>query len=363
MKIGIATQSLLWNYGGVIQNYALHKVLIRFGHEPITIDYIGHKNLFGHIKSALKTLLLYPFPSKRRGALSFRNKRLNPIIDSFIRQYIKTTKQVDHYCPSLIDAYKLEALITGSDQVWRPCYNPYLKDLYLDFAKNKNVLRIAYAASFGTSEKEYTDQEINDCFSAAKMLSAVSVREGSGINLCWEYFNVEAQEVLDPTLLLTADDYQELTKDIQTAKGKYIGVYVLDKSPYISEIVSKISQEKKIPTVYRATENTPGMSPKKWISLFRDAEFIITDSFHGTIFSIIFQKPFLSICNMYRGGDRFISLLEPLGLMQRLISYNQQDIESRYSDDIDWQTVTDKLCEKRISSLKFIKSSLDKRRS
>lgn len=360
MKVGIITQPLKGNYGGILQNYALQKILVRMGHEPITIDFLWSRNLFAYLKSTLKSLLLFPFPNKRRAFIKLHDKRSNPDIDSFVRKHIKTTKQVYRYKPSVINRYNLDALITGSDQVWRPKYNPYLKDMYLNFAKNKNILKFAYGASFGTSDKEYTDEEISECIGAVRKLSSVSVRESSGVSLCSDYYSIEAQEVLDPTLLLTVNDYYELSENIPKTNEKYIGVYVLDKNPYILKIINNICHQIGIDNIISTTENTHGISPEKWLALFRDAEFIVTDSFHGTVFSIIFQKPFISIYNISRGGDRFESLLKPLGLIERLVINNQPVTENLFSNTIDWYTVDSELDKRRLLSFNFIKSSFDK---
>lgn len=360
MKIGIVTQPLLGNYGGILQNYALQTILRRLGHEPITIDYFWSRSLYSYLKSTVKSLFLYPFPKKRRLFIRMYDKRLNPDIDTFVSRFITTTKTVYRYMPRLVDRYKLDVLITGSDQVWRPIYNPHLPDMFLDFSKNKKVSKIAYAASFGTSAREYSDKNIADCIDAAKRLSAVSVRESSGVELCRDYFDIEAKTVLDPTLLLTKDDYIDLTEDISAIKEKYVGVYVLDENPDIDELISKVCREKGIRRVIKYKEDENKVSPKEWIALFRDAEFIVTDSFHGTVFSIIFQKAFVSISNSSRGADRFLSLLKPLGLMNRLVINGQKGIEGPIFGTIDWKKVNNDLYERRIASIKFIKSSLDK---
>lgn len=360
MKVGIVTQPLWGNYGGLLQNYALQTILRRLGHDPITIDYIWHSKWYRYPLSLLKTIALSPFPSRRRKIAKWHPVRENKLIDRFVNEHISKTDYIYHYKPSLVSKLGLEAVITGSDQVWRPMYNPDLKDLYLDFVKDERIPKIAYAASFGTSEHEYTSDNIKACLIAAKRLNAVSVREASGIQLCNDYFGIDAVEVLDPTLLLSADDYCELTADRPRSKESYLGTYVLDRKPESDILLEKISRLTGLPNIRQITENDKDFAPKDWVAMIRDADFVVTDSFHATVFSIIFKKSFITLCNHSRGADRFISLLKPLRLMDRLIDSNCKEIEKAASQNIDWNKVYDSLDCRRDFAIDFLKSSLSK---
>lgn len=359
-KIGIVTQPLWGNYGGLLQNYALQTVLRRLGHEPVTIDYIRHHKWYRYPFSILKTLLLFPFSSRRRKFAKWHPIRENKLIESFVDEHISKTDYIYRYGQSLVRKLDLDAVITGSDQVWRPIYNPDLKDLYLDFIKDEGIPKIAYAASFGTSEHEYTSKNIQTCSEAAKSLDAVSVREESGIKLCRDYFGIEAVQVLDPTLLLTADDYCELAADRPLSKESYVGTYILDRKYEYDNLLRKISHLTGLTSIRHIIENDKDFAPQDWIALIRDASFVVTDSFHATVFSIIFQKPFMTFCNHSRGADRFISLLKPLGLMDHLIDSDCKEFEKIATQTIDWERVSHQLDEQREHSINFLKDSLSK---
>lgn len=359
-KVGIVTQPLWGNYGGLLQNYALQTVLRRLGHEPITIDYIWSQKWYRYLLSNLKSFTLYPFPSRRRKFDKWHPVRENELIDRFVNEHISKTAYVYRYKSTIVSKWHLDAIITGSDQVWRPIYNQDLKDLYLDFAKDEDIPKIAYAASFGTSEYEYTPKNINACLKATKRLDAVSVREASGIKLCKKYFGIDAVEVLDPTLLLTIDDYCELAADRPRSTDSYLDIYILDRTPENDNILREISYLTGLKNIRQITENDKDFAPQDWIAMIRDASFVVTDSFHGTVFSIIFRKPFITICNRDRGADRFISLLKPLGLMDRLVYSKSNELEIIATKDIGWENVYRRLDERREHSVNFLKNSLPK---
>lgn len=361
-KVGIVTQPLLGNYGGILQNYALQTVLRRLGHEPVTIDYISPTKWYRYLLSTLKTIVLYPFPSRRRNFVKWEwcPVRENILIDKFINEHISKTGYVYRYNSKLISKLGISAVIVGSDQIWRPKYNPDLKDLYLDFLKKKKITKIAYAASFGTSELEYTPKNIRTCSEAAKQLDAVSVREMSGINLCRDYFGIDAVEVLDPTLLLTADDYCELAADRHRSKDSYLGVYILDRKPETDSLLKEIKRLSGLTNIRLITENDKDSAPQDWIAMIRDAGFVVTDSFHATVFSIIFRKDFITLCNRDRGADRFTSLLNPLGLMDRLVDRDCKELKIIAAQKIDWEKVSDQLGEQREHSINFLKNNLPK---
>ena len=359
-KVGIVTQPLWGNYGGLLQNYALQTILRRLGHEPVTIDYVWHPKWYRYPLSLLKTIVFFPFPLRRRKFPKWHPIRTNVWIDSFVNEYISKTDYFYHYKPALVNKLGLDAVITGSDQVWRPMYNPDLKNLYLDFVKDERIPKIAYAASFGTSEREYTRKDIKACFKAAKKLEAVSVREASGIQLCRDYFGIEAVAVLDPTLLLTADDYRELAADRLQSRVSYLGVYILDRKPKNDSLIQEISRLTGLTNIRQITENDKDFAPQDWIAIMRDAGFIVTDSFHATVFSIIFKKPFVTLCNRARGADRFVSLLKPLGLMERLVEHDCTDIGTLAFRGIDWDYVSDSLDKNRTFSIDFLKQNLPK---
>lgn len=361
MRIGIVTQPLLANYGGILQNYALQQVLKNLGHDPITINYSRQISLYRWLGSTIRSIFFYFSPEKRRPFArleeTFTVSRKD-FIQRFLNKNIKLTDDVKTYHTQLVNRYKLNAVITGSDQVWRPCYNLSIEDMYLRFVNQNGIKKIAYAASFGTDEWEYTDEQTASCKKYAQKLDAISVRELSAVDLCSKYLSVDAVAVLDPTLLLDKDYYEKLCEDIPKLTSETIAAYILDMNEEKQRILDVISEEhRSMKHVIIAKEDSDSISVESWLAMFRDAKYVITDSFHGIVFSIIFQKPFLCIGNSWRGMARFSSLLSRFGLEDRLIDVNKiADFEDA---PIDWQSINEVLKQEQEKSIKFLMKALN----
>lgn len=328
MKIGIVTQPLLNNYGGVLQNYALQTVLLRLGHSPITIDYIPpRKSLWKHLASCVKNAIRC-FWGKES---SFKMKRdtfeRNAFFSDFVKERICKTRVLHEYNLKKIDD-DIEAFVVGSDQVWRPRYNgKNIKEMFLDFCKHSgNVKRIAYAASFGVDCWEFSSKLTKKCALLAKKFNAISVREESGVKLCRDYLGVDATWVLDPTLLLNKEDYCELCKGVPERKN-VLAAYVLNMTDPIFAWCKKIAKERGLDVVLLGSDSDATMTVSEWLALFRDASYVVTDSFHGTVFSIIFDKEFKCMCNQSRGSARVDSLLK---------LYDLGKIVDARNESLDW---------------------------
>lgn len=354
MKIAILTQPLHTNYGGNLQNFALQKVLTDMGHEPVTIDRhhtvklrtklkLGYfKNLLMHfLKGTPKPLWKSYFSSKKEQAY------LRQDITAFIDAYITKTPRLysDKAVQAIFKENNFEAVIVGSDQCWRPMYSPNIYTYYLDFLKdNKEIKKLAYAASFGTDEWEYTEEQTARCKKLIQQFDLVTVREKSAVNLVAEKLNKDAEFVLDPTLLLSKEDYIELFVGKNLPDNKGIYTYILDDSDWKTQVVETAKETLGLPQFSnqhnKHTVNSEKIpSIESWIKGFADADFVVTDSFHGTVFSIIFNKPFLSLVNVSRGASRFESILNEFGLIDRLIGgvYKvkiENALSNNYSPDI-----------------------------
>ena len=322
MKIGILTQPLASNYGGILQNYALQQVLKRMGHEVWTVDY----NRFGWLEwadSAWRVLAHKILGHDVRLGMTPPGRRQQEApLRRFVDKYMSLTKpRTKQFERSVVEAYAFDALVVGSDQVWRPRYNYNVADCFLKFAKAMPVKRVAYAASFGTDAWEFTDVQTAECAQLAKRFDGISVREKSGVALCRKHFGVEAVHVLDPTLLLHAADYAELCKDIPKRKP-FVFAYILDESEDKRRQIKDFAARHGLDYFIKSADAAVCMTDtvELWLSYFRDAAFVITDSFHGTAFAINFNKDFYVFGNADRGNSRFDSLLGTLGLEGRLIA-------------------------------------------
>lgn len=370
MRICILTQPLQTNYGGLLQAYALQTVLKRVGHEVWTEDRRENRNnLSGVLKNNAKILLgpirkfYYPTISEK--------KVISKNTNFFIQKYINTTCPIYSSNKLLFDEYNFDAFIVGSDQVWRPMYSYGIYNYFLDFTIGKNVKRIAYAASFGTDQWEFTPEQTAVCSELAKQFDAISVREDSAIGLCRQYLNINAVQMPDPTLLLDKNDYLEIIKNDRPENSHSGGIltYILDDSEIKRGVVQKVSSKLKLnsfsvmPQAQFKDVGKKGIEKciyppvAEWLQGFADADFVVTDSFHGTVFSIIFNKPFISIANKTRGVSRFISLLKGFELEDRLI-YSEEDFKDNLLNNIDFTEINIAHKKKRAEALEFLTNAL-----
>lgn len=234
-----------------------------------------------------------------------------PLFEEFVSKNIIKTPTCRNYSMEMIREYGLEALLVGSDQTWRPIYNVNrLSDMFLHFAGNFSGKRVAYAASFGVDYWEYSEKQTSVCSSLAQLFDAVSVRETSGVALCERYLGIDAVAVLDPTLLVRKETYAELCMKVPVFKKRYLAAYVLDSAKEVDLTITEEAKKRGLPILRYSAYGQAKLTIEEWIAIFRDASFVITDSFHGTVFSIIFEKPFRCVVNERRGGVRFADLLE-----------------------------------------------------
>lgn len=353
MRIGILTQHFLRNYGGILQNWALQQVLIKLGHTPLTFEhdtcYSRRRWLMRTTKQVLQKRSLNNLPQyPYKGRIGHK-----PFIHFILKNLCSVP--VHDFTRNLEAKYGIDAYIVGSDQVWRPAFNlGRLYNMYLDFASD-SVKKIAYAASFGVSEWEYNSIQTKRCKELVQRFSAVSVREDSGVALCNKYLDISAKLVLDPTLLLNKADYESLCNSIPQAKP-FIFVYALNLNDSIIKLSQKKSEELKttIKTIQAGDKLKRDDSIEDWIASFRDAAFIVTDSFHGMVFSIIFNKPFLIIKNESGGNARYYSLLKQFGLEKRIV----ENMNNLPQEEINWEQVNKKRMILKQSSIKFLEDSL-----
>ncbi len=357
MKTGIVTHPLLTNYGGILQNFALQRVLRQLGHEPVTIDLVPEYPVYKYVRSLCKTLLLWFVPGKRRPFASYRTMAdRNAKVVDFCRKHITLTERVRRYTPDIVARYGMEAVIVGSDQVWRARYNRYpgyMEDMFLRFVKEPDVKKLAYAASFGIDEWDYSPELTERCKEHAAQFAGISVREASGVALCEKHLQVQAVHVLDPTMLLDRAEYEQVCKEVPKETSRFMAVYILDLSQSKKKIAEHMAQEKGLAVKYFSAHHNMKLTIEEWLAMFRDAEFVITDSFHGTVFSILFNKPFLTIGNPGRGMARFHSLLNMFGLQDRLYQIGQEPAKA--DKKIDWEKVNGRRVEWKVRSLEFLR--------
>lgn len=388
MEILILTQPLHTNYGGLLQAYALQQILKGMGHDVVTdrlgvvrklplwnraLRFLYHAVQFCILKNYRYYPYRYLFVSFDKESKAKRSISINT--DRFVNTHIDTIDLLTRSNESVIDAVRqFDAIVVGSDQVWRATMSD-IPTYFLSFTKAKNVKRIAYAASFGTDDlNEYSKMDMKIASESIKLFDAVSVREKSGVHLCRDYFKMDAVHVLDPTMLLSKDDYLKLIEEEDKPCSENILLtYVLDRTQEKNDIIQRVGEALHLTScengavkyfsnvVESNVSECIYPSVSRWVAGFRDAQFVVTDSFHGTVFSIIFNKPFVAILNSKRGSSRFISLLSVLGLENRLIS-TTNDLLEEHLKPIDYTEVNKILNDWRYLSISFMERHLKEAR-
>ena len=364
MKIAILTQPLYNNYGGILQNYALQTYLKRQGHETTTVNF-AHTPL----KLSVPHYLLSVGKRTLQKILGRNIRYIDPIrqdretfrVDKhqqrFIAAHIRKLDIHPPLTPEFCDRHHYDAYIVGSDQVWRPFYSPCITNFYLDFAQNSPARKIAYAASFGVDYWEAKPESTPTLAELARKFDAVSVREASGVALCRQYLNTEARHVIDPTLLLSAEDYLGLSPCPDVKESQVVS-YILDYSPAKKAICASIADRYAAPSQRIGIREDDGyQSIEYWLHAIARARFVVTDSFHGTVFSILFNRPFLAVANEKRGQTRLASLLDMFGLQARLCSENAVPFDI-LDTPIDWNDVNTRLETYRAEAGAFLEQAL-----
>lgn len=368
MKIAFIIFPIHPSHGCILQTYALQQILMREGHEVTIIDRKWDKpGLLSCVKSLAKVMI-----KRISGKEAFLKSKIDKLLMSELNQFVEAhikNRRIYYTNPRFDELKDFEAFIVGSDQTWRPKYVSDVTYYYLGFIpKDANVKRIAYAPSFGTDEWEYSSELTSYCKNLIQRFNAVSVREESGVGLCKEKYNIEAKHVLDPTMLLTKDDYLKAT-ELSSSYDNIASYYLLDRSAEKMAIVDQVCNTLGLTPQRINTETENANAPlrervapsiEKWIGGFAHSKFIIADSFHATVFAILFNKPFITIANTGRGLARFLSLLSMMGLERRLL-YSIDDLTADLiNEEIDWNSVNERLSHKRQLSIDFLHNNLNK---
>ena len=365
-KIGIITVHNNTNYGANLQAFASSAYLDKIGHDACIIDYtlpshLKHTRLFPWLKCSwdgepnksisrklkLGAALVLSAPHKYGRLKNF---------SSFRRKYIKMSEE----CKSVRDVAKLDldTVICGSDQIWNPDITEGIAPIFfgdIDAVRK----RISYAASVGKERYDASDEA--KAIELINKIDYCSVREEQTAEYLSRITGREILTVCDPVFLLDKADYEAITHK-RVIKGRYILLYSVVHNAEMSAVAKKYAEKRGLPLVEICSGKDKGAShrqissygPIEFLSAFRYADAVITNSFHGTAFSIIFEKNFYAFDNKHR-GSRITNLLNKAGLTGRLISGN---IEKEYPD-IDYDSVKDNLLGYIDGSKSFLKRALE----
>lgn len=364
MKIGILTLPLRDNYGGILQAFALQKFLKDRGHEVVLIDRQFNEKPFEYFRVVLKKLFFPNKIEKQREMEQVREK-----VSYFIDKYVSPKTEPFRSSTALnkgISKYDFDAVIVGSDQVWRADYTKEMtKDYFLDFIQGSKTIRASYAASFGKDKWDENYEFKDDITTLLQKFNAISVREDSGIEICKTVFNVDSAQHIDPTLLLSPTDYANLVKnEDEPVRKENLLIYMLDinkdKQLVIDTIAKQIdgkpfSINKPIVDQTASLEQKIYPTVTNWLKGFSDAKYVITDSFHGTIFSLLYNKPFIVYGNQSRGLTRFYSILKKVKLENRVILQNADLKSEIINQEIDWDYVNEIFKKEKIKTDSYFK--------
>lgn len=348
------------NYGSLLQYFALEKKLKNMGYAPFWLRFILPKEkltLQQTIKRIIKGYFHAIYTIRKRKTLSSFKK--------FIINYLDVSEQIYDTEEKLIDKLpNADAYITGSDQVWGGMLRPN----YLCFVPDAKV-KISYAPSFG--KQHLTEEHINTVTTWVRRFQHVSVRERSGLENCHK-MGVEAKLVVDPTMLLDADEYPA-NENITRKYGKYVFGYFLNISENSSipfRLLNQYADLNEAKMIYTAgVSKLDQMLPKKqlafftpeeWLGMYKKAEAIVTNTFHGTVFALIYRKQFLVIMqdgSTNKQNERILSLLEMFGLTDRIYR-NDIPIDEQIEKAIDWKFVKEIEMQKRTESISFLEKAL-----
>lgn len=368
MKVGILTIPIETGYGSILQAYALKTALMSRGHNVIFIRRERYLPVFSMIRIFRRLVKKYIF-GYRDTVILVRLKEIRefPIvmqnIQPFLDKYLApfTEKYYSSREMEKVNALELDAIVVGSDQVWRPGYMDNIEDYFLYQIKD-SIHKYAYAASLAVDDWTLTNKETKKCKKAVEKFSSISVREQSSVLLCKKHLGVTPVHVLDPTLLFDMDFYKKIIENHEIIYERKLCTYILDENEVKKSIINCYSQQLGVEVFKSNTRTEDRNAPIEeriapsvaaWLDAFASSMAICTDSFHGTLFSIIFKKDFVVIVNKGRGAERFNSILQILNLTNRIVTSCEQ---ISHLEPIDWDDVYMRLKEQRVISNDFLDS-------
>lgn len=374
MRVGILTYHFSENYGALFQAYALRKWFLEQGHDAEFVNYhpdhvegggnFQLNNLFS--KKNAKVLYLKISTLKRKW---LGNKKQKDDFDYFRKHYLGVVEPEYKSISELESAaLKFDLLVCGSDQVWNPSEQYGLDPAYfLNFStSNPNARRISYAPSFGRStiDSSYY-QQLTDLIHG---LDGVSVREQSGAEIVHTLLGYKPICVPDPTFLL--EDYSHITTPYPLASTKYVFCYGLRSRAIIGSVAESIAKQLNADLYspynphrrWKEIGETVYPCPRQWLYLMRNAEFVVTNSFHGTALAILLNKPFVVVgLNDSKASlnTRALNLLASVGVENRFINVNDTTkTHLLLNERIDWDAVNHRISTLRQTGTSFLNEQI-----
>jgi len=369
MKVDIITRHSVPNYGSLLQSYATQKAIEKMGYESEIINYTRYEERYENLANTLvkgkkwdkNCILRFIYKTIQSPNYSKMYKKFGEYRRGFLRETkfeygnVKELKenipQADVYC-------------SGSDQIWGKIGTAdYDESYFLEFVKDKKC--IAYASSFGKTELNKALEE--NLKNLLNKYSKILVRENSAKDLL-EKRNIEnVEQVLDPTLLLSQEEWIQLAnKSNKRCDEKYILIYQLHDNKEFDRYAKKFAKNKKMkllrisPSLYHIMRSGKLIylpTQYDFLKYFSNAEYVLTDSFHATVFSIIFNRKFIDVLPPNKTGTRIESILSLFGIKNRILN-NYNDFNS-IDNYIDYKNVNKRLKEERNKSFNLFKDAIE----
>lgn len=379
MKTGIITILNVNNYGAELQAFALHHKLKLLGYDNEIINYLYYKNPNYKKELASNPLIKTTFKNSLKDAVlkwidqysAFKYPKIAKLrkqrFEDFHKKNTAVSKPLRSYSELYNIKHKYDNFIVGSDQVWNPNNGTNIAPYFLTFAP-KESNKVSYASSFGVGsvDKSYYPQYkewLNN-------LTHVSTRESDGVKIIKDVSGRNATHVVDPTLLLSKTDWQKLMVPYKS-DTPYILFFIFKRNKYAEELAYKIQRKTGYKIIRVCKNEIPlesddkminirDFGPAEFLGLYNSASFVLTTSFHGSIFSLIFEKPFYTITPASKNNNsRQQSLMDMVNLQDRLLTEgNEIDLEQM--NQIDFSSVHDKLNLHINRSIEFLEKSLIK---
>lgn len=363
-RIGILTFHNAHNYGAMLQAYALQEILSKENNVEI-IDYrnklieeqyklfrtFHKKNIKKSLKNFVGDILKYPMNKKR-----FKN------FNSFMNEKLKLSNRFNTEEQLFENNMNYNIMITGSDQVWNPGIVGSVSDVYtLNFG---NAKKISYAASVGNAE--LIDKNKKEFIRKVSQIDCISVREKDAKEKLSKIIDKPINVVLDPTLLMTKEEWDNKLENCSKENEKYILAYVVEKDEEYIKILNKLSKKTGLKVIHFSKRNygynnilrnayTEG--PFEFVNLIKNAEYVVATSFHAAVFSIIFNKKFFIIPHKTTGA-RVTNILNTLGIENRTYQCLEDFEKIDYDFETDWNSVNNKLEEERKKSIEWLNNSI-----
>lgn len=359
MKVGILTTHCSTNAGACLQAYALYRTVSEIGHKPCIINYRPRYFMefadpdyhYRTIHDVLKYIII--------GGRIKKNYRK---YENFWQLYYSNSTPIYRDKTALLSCEKMDTYICGSDQIWNPVHTHYDDSYFLSFVKDSSARLSSYAASIGEDKLDVKDTEY--ITENIKHLNSISVREDTAVELLRSCGFVANQHI-DPSLLITAEQWRLISKKpAKRLPRKFIYYYPLQSTPLESRLIEVLKKDTGLPCV--ASENglrkTRGVdyrvttcSPEEFLWLIDNASIVVTNSFHGSVFSLLFKTRLIPFSNIKR-NSRLESLFRLFGLDGLLVN-SLEDYQSKKWEQL-WQeerNTDEVIIKERARAIEYIK--------